>query len=679
MSKPIAKVKSHKRIVDDTMLERYAWFSIIVFGIILLYQPVGGYDMINWDEKKYLLETPFVLDLNFENIRLMFTQKVLASYNPLVLLSFSIDHQIAGQNWGWYHLVNVTFHLLNTFLLFACLRKMKLSTGLCGLVSSFFAFHPMAVEAVAWIAGRKDVLYVFFYLLSVHSYLIYRERGKTGFFILSVFLGLLSCLSKVQAITLPVVLLVIDYIMHRKITKNDLLTKIPYFVLASVFGLINVTGTTLVADKYSIPPTFTDKVMYSVMAFGMYVEKLVFPFNLSVIHDFPEKESGNYWLMFGLGIVLLALFALVLIKGFKKYPWVTGGLLLFMVQIFPVLHLVGYNSALIYERFNYLASVGIFVAIAKADEVFPKWNYVRMRIMIPALAIFGVITTQRIPVWKNPETLWTDAIKKNPKAEAAFNNRGQYYDSKGEYEKALADFNSSIELEPNKPDAWNNKCVYYFKKKDWDNALRANDRVLAIEPRSVEGLSNRGGIFFNKENYDSALYYYGKIITIAPTYASAYYNIGASYMKMNQLNLALENLKKAIFYSPSYTSAHTVLALTYARLEKADSAQYHASVAEKLNPNAGAYRSVAVEYLSMGNKAFTSGNSAKALEYYLSAAQADPGNPEGYYNAGGIYLTMQNVPKARECWQQAVRINPQHQEARSWLIKTGGIPAAQQP
>lgn len=668
------KIVSHSAVKNDVAasntLTNYLFLTLFLLGLLILYRQVGSYDMINWDEKRYLLETPFIKKLNADNVKQMFSQKVLASYNPLVLLSFAVDYKIAKNNWGWYHNVNLFFHVLNTILLYFILTKLKLRAELAGIVTALFAFHPLAIEPVAWIAGRKDVLYTFFYFLSLLFYLKYRSSQKVAFFILSVFVALLSGLSKVQAITIPAALLIVDYLLQRKITVKNLLNKIPFFLISIIFGLINITGTTLVADKYSTPPTFMDKILYSIMAFGMYVEKLIFPFNLSVIHPFPQQHSGEFFLQLIVGTILVMLMVFLIIRGFKKAPWMTAGLVFYIVHIFPVLHLVGYNSAIIYERFAYVAGIGIFLAFVRLDEIFPNWENVRYKIMIPALAILIVISFQRLPVWKSPLSLWTDVIQKYPQSELAYNNRGQYYDDKGEAEKSLADYNEAIRIKPNQPNAWNNRCVYYFRKKEWPQALEANNVMLSIEPNSIDGLSNRAGIYLNQGIYDSAIFYYKRLASVAPEYSSAYFNLGACYFKLKDYRTAIQQFKTAVSHSPDYAKAITYLSLAYARLEMNDSVIYYTSMADKMNVNEHAAHAASLEYISMGNEAYAMKNVPGALDYYIRASQIDPYNAEAFYNTGGVYLVMKDIPKAHACFAKALQINPQHPDAKLWLAKT---------
>ncbi len=672
MSKSKQSKQERKRQIGEVSLfdRNLLWLIVIPVLLLLVYKPVSKFGMINWDEKRYLMETPFVQDISFANVKQMFTQKVLNSYNPLMLLSFSIDYKLAKNDFGWYHAVNLFFHILNSLLLYACLRKIRLRPSAAGIVTALFAFNPLAVEAVVWIAARKDVLYVFFYFLSWLSYLKFSESAQKRFYFIALLFGLMSLLSKLQAISLPFLFLLSDYLLNNKIDWKNLTNKIPFICMSILFGWYAVAGSTLVADKYSVTPTIADKLIYSVMAFGMYVEKLFIPTGLSVIHQFPEKGSSDYILYFIIGVLSILLFIYTIIRFFKKAPYVTGGLLFFIIHIFIVLHIVAYNSALIYERFAYVAAIGIFIVFVKGEEIFPGWEKYKMKILLPLVAIMMLFTIQRIPVWKDSESLWSDAIAKEPNAEQAYNNRGQFYDGEGRYEEAFADFKSSIRIQPRKPDAWNNLSVYYFRKADWKNALIINDTVLAIEPRSVDGLSNRGGIYFNQELYDSAIVWYSKIIPIAPQYSAAYYNIGAAYFKLKQYLPARNYFYSAITSTPNYSKAETFLALTYARLNMPDSVVFYAQLAAKYDLNAGAYRAASMEYIVMGNKTYADGDTSKALEYYLNAGIVDPSNADAYYDAGGVYLMMKNIEKARACWQKSISINPEHKEASAWLEKT---------
>lgn len=650
----------------------WLWVIILVSGIYLVYKNVSGYEMINWDEKRYLQETPFILSFSAENIKAMFTEKVLASYNPLVLLSFAFDHKLAGNDWGWYHGVNVFFHILNACLLYFFLRRLPLKRGVAELTSAFFAFHPMSVEAVAWIAGRKDVLYVFFYLLALLSYLSYRKEKRWGYFLLSVFFALCSSLSKVQAVTLPFALVLTDYLSDKKFQPKALTNKIPFVLIALATGIIAISGSSFVADKYSFQPTFVDKIVYSVMAIGMYVMKWFVPTGLSVIHDFPERYSSAYWSMFSVGAVISLFLIVSIVRTFNKNILISAGLLFFVVHIFPVLHIVAYNSAVIYERFTYLAGTGLILAVSGLDERWPQWNDLRDKVMTPLLGVFVLLTVLRIPVWKNPEMLWTDAIEKNPLAEQAFNNRGQYYDSKGEYEKMLADVNASIALNPLKPDAWNNRTVYYFRRKEWAKALEANDKVLSIDSNHTEGLLNRGGIYLNQQQYDSAMYFYARLSKAAPQYAPAFYYLGACYLKRGEYRKAADHFLLAISKTPKYPQACAYLAQTYARLQMPDSVIAYARTADLQDPSLNASREASLEYIRMGNEAYQSGNSRAALDFYLTASKVDPYNAETFYDAGGVYLMMNDIPHARECWNKTIQVNPKHEQALLWLKKTEG-------
>ena len=403
------------------------WIIIIPILVFIVYRSVLNFDLVNWDDKRYLKETPVIRGITLDNIESMFTTKVLRSYNPLVLLSFAFDYEIARLDPSWCHAVNLVFHMINALLVFVCMKKMRFRVEVAGLISLLFALHPLAVEAVAWIAGRKDVLYGFFYLLAIISYLNFQKTKAKFQYVLCLLLFICSLLSKVQAITFPFILIVLDYIINKEWRWKYFANKIPFIILSIVFGLIAISGSTMMADKYSMPVNFGDKIIYSAMAFGLYFQKLIFPFSQSAIYSFPVSGSSEYFNYLIRGIVTIALMTAGVIYSFKKAPAVSGGILFYVISIFIVLHVVAFNSALIYERFIYLADIGLFISLLNLDLIFPRVKNYTIKSSAVLLVIFMILTYNRVFIWKNSETMWSDTILKNPGSFEAYNNRGMVF------------------------------------------------------------------------------------------------------------------------------------------------------------------------------------------------------------------------------------------------------------
>ncbi|MBP6532891.1 MAG: tetratricopeptide repeat protein [Bacteroidia bacterium] len=666
-------VQKTKTIEPKSSNIAWIWMLSIVVLTFIVYQSVTSFDSTNWDDKAYLKETPMVVDLTLNKTKQIFTEKVLKSYNPIVLLTFAFDYKMSKLSPGWCHGVNLFFHLMNAVLVFMCMRKLRFKTEHAGLIAILFSVHPLASEAVTWIAGRKDVVYLFFFLLSWKFYLDFFTSSKKMFLGISILFFILALLSKVQAITLPFVLIASDLMLDKKFDQKKLFNKIPYVLLAILFGVIAISGDgELVADKYSVPLTFIDKLVYSVMAFGLYIYKIVFPFNQIAMYQFPKPGSSEYVTDLVIGVAALVLVCVGFILTIKKNPRLAAGLLLFSVSIFPVLHLVAVNSALIYERFVYLADIGIFIAVFALIEKIPAHEKKLTYLIGGICLVFSGLTFARIPVWENSLSLWTDVVTKDPTSADAFTNRGQYFESIGDHEKAFQDFSQSIKLNPNKPDGYHNRAVSYFNMKDLNNALIDNQHALDIDPRFSSAIVNRAAIFFNLEKNDSAIFYYKKALEINPRNAKAYYECAASYYKMNDFNSAIVYFKKATEVLIDYSDAYTYMAVSYAKLNMINEAQFAINASEKYTPNSAARSMVCSELLKQGNKAYADGRPDKALETYNLAGQIMPTNPEVYYNIGGIYLMKGNLTLAKENWQKTLNLDPNHAKAKDWMIKTAG-------
>jgi tetratricopeptide (TPR) repeat protein len=674
MTKPHRKVQKEatKTEKKNFFSRPLTWVIVIPVIIIAVFHAVPGYQLVNWDDKLYVKETPMVQGLTMEHVKQMFTQKVLLSYNPLVLMSFAIDYEMSRLDPHWSHTVNLIFHILNALLLFACLRKLRFSNEVSGLITLLFAVHPLTTEAVVWVAGRKDMLYGFFYLSAWFFYLQFAEKKKWISYTFALVLFACSLLSKVQAITFPFILLISDYTLKGTISKREVLNKIPFLVMSIAFGIIAVSGSTLVADKYSVVPTFADKIIYSLMGTGLYFIKIIFPFPQSAIYPFPEKSTGEYWLLLITGIIISAALIFIAIKTYRKAKYLAGGIMFFLVSIFVVLHIVAFNSSLIYERFTYLASIGIFIAILNAVQLFPAWYKVREKVIGGVVVIFGVACMMRAGVWKDPESLWTDVIQKAPNEAVGWNNRGMVYLDNKMDDKALEDFNECIKHKPKHPDAYNNRSIIYYNRKDYKDALADNLLLLNIDTAHKEGYSNRGSFFYTMQQYDSAKYYYLKSTQVYKRNASSFFYAGVSDFNMKNYREAIQYLYKAIDIVPNYADAYVFLGMSYARLGLKDSVLYCVNKAESFTPLSAARQSASKEYQLMGSEAFNHGDWQTASRFYNIALEIKPDDADALYYMGGISLSRQDVNKAREYWKKALSINPNHQEAKEWLAKVGG-------
>ncbi|TAH40311.1 MAG: tetratricopeptide repeat protein [Bacteroidetes bacterium] len=656
---------------DNAFLVSIGWIALLSLGTWMLYSSSLKFDILNWDEKHYIYEQSMTLGVSWENIQAMFSKKVLGSYNPLVLVSFAIDHDLSDSKASWYHGVNVFFHILNTLLLFAVVRKLGFRPLIAGFVALLFAIHPMHIESVAWIASRKDVLMGFFMFSSWLIYLQFRKTKKWYTYAFSILLFLFALLSKAQAVTLPLIFILSDYLQDKTWTWKALYNKIPFLILSLIIGYVAVSGSTFSADKYAIPLSFIDKISYSLIALWVYIYKAILPIQQSAIYAFPEKGSQQFILQLIISTLLVIGAAWLIVKNFRARPLIAFALLFFLMNTFLTLHIVAVNSSLIYERFAYLSYIGLFflVALPLGNEKFKKqapWFFAGVCIL------FAYLTSQRLPVWKNSIALWTDTIEKNPSSSEAYNNRGDYYNSAGVLDKAFEDFTNSTKVNTKQPNAFNNLAVIWFKRNDLDKALVENQKALDLDPEYAQATSNRGILYFNKGQMDSAKFYYRKAIGLLPNYAFAICNLGSVYLKEEKPDSAIMYYKQALAIQTQYHDASKYLGLAYLKKQAFDDAEQAMYNAQKMSKTSDALQVLSSEYVILASKAFHNDEKDKAILLCERAIKANPQNAEAYYNLGGYYMTLQNLTKTRENWKKALQINPNYKEAKEWLERIGG-------
>lgn len=645
----------------------FAWLSGIVILSLLVYSSVWSYGITNWDEKHYLLEKTITQDLNWNNVREMFSGKVLGSYNPLVLLSFALEQDFFGWDYGTMHGVNLLFHVMNGLLVYLCFRQLKVGRTQAGLIALLFAVHPLHVESVAWLASRKDVLYSFFFLISWSLYIRYLKKPVLVVYVLSGLFFALSLLSKSQAVVLPFILALTDYYYRKEWRWKDLLNKLPFLVMAISAGVFAIYDSTFIADKYAAPLSLAEKLVYSVIAAGIYCWKLIFPVQLSAIYNFPEWGSTDFWVSLLIGIVLIGFLLYLLIKNFRKEPAITFGIAFFGVGIVLTLHIIAVNSSLIYERFTYLAYLGLFFALTGNGESRSRSGKLRTSLAALLVLVFSVMAFQRVQIWKSTPVLWTDVLKKNPKAFEAYNNRGSYYEERGELDKAYSDYKASMQVNPKHPDAYNNLSVVLFKQNKLEDALLANASALEIDTSYAQGLTNRGILFFNKPDYDSAIYFYNKAIAVLPEYPFALRNRGSAYLQKGMPDEAISDYDLSLRYQPKSSETYKYKGLAYIRKGNLEQALKEMNRAASLDPGSDAVRVLCDELVNRGIKAFQQGDVEAALQFQEKAIAIQAGHVEAHYQLGGIYFSRRDFKKAIQYWEKTLQLNPDHPGAKEWL------------
>lgn len=621
----------------SSVLNNWLLISIIAIAVFVIYKSCLSAALTNWDEGIYVQKNPYIKDLSISNIKRLFSEPVFGVYAPLSFLSFSIDYYFAGLDGSHYHTINVVLHLLNCTWLFWIILKISSNNTVAFITTFLFAIHPMQVEAVAWVASRKDVLYTFFYFASWWTY-IKHLQAKSGkrFLIASFLLFVCSLLSKNQAVTLPVILLLTQLLMEKKWKAVRMAELSLFFLLSLIMGLYTLSYAKGEALDYRTPFTFIEKIYYSIIAFGDYIIKFISPTQLSSIYNFTESSASLFYIRLFTGLILTIALIWAVIKFKNRIPWLSFGLLFFAVNIFLLLHVFATNSSLIYERFSYVAYIGFAFIIATAISRLKG----RIRIAsLVALTIFSswliYLSYERTKIWNNGMSLWSDIIKKNPEAEQAYNNRGRILIAEKKYDEALVDINKALELEPNLSQAYNNLGIIYNSKNKKAEAIKAFDKSLELSPQMTSTRINR----------------------------AIYYTEAGEYDK------AISDLKQCLKQEPGNEESYRLLGIAYAKTDNMDLAEFNLRKSYEIDPRQNGLNILANEFFVKGTNLLAAKNYDEAIKYLTKSINLYPDNADALYNLGGAYFDLGRKEEAITLWKKVLIINPNHPQAKITMEK----------
>jgi tetratricopeptide (TPR) repeat protein len=466
-----------------------------------------------------------------------------------------------------YHLSNLAFHLLNTILVFRLIfllsRKKETST----IVALFFAIHPLHVETVSFLSQRKDLLYTSFYLASLISYVHHiKGKSKSSFLIASLLFFLLSLLSKSMAVTLPVLLLLIDYYWGRRLTWRSVYSKTPFFVLSLVFGITAILSQKAYGAIIDLPAfSVLERVFLVSYACVFYIFKLFAPLNLSAMYYYPTRSAaGMLPLEYYLAPVVIMLIIWGIFKTVKFRKDLVFGLGFYLITISLVLQIIPVGSAIVAERYTYVPYIGLFFligqfysAIAAGTSRFARtMKPVLLSLLIGYAVLFSFATWHRNKVWKNSFTLWSDVINKNPSVTVAYYNRGVAKFNAKDFSGAVDDYSKALKLKPDYAEAYKNRGESRARLKDYAGAVEDFDKAIAVNPDDGEAYFNRGKAKNRLKDYAGAIADFDRNLLIQPEHVDAYFNRAKSKNALKDYEGVVTDLTKVIELSSNNAIAH---------------------------------------------------------------------------------------------------------------------------
>jgi Tfp pilus assembly protein PilF len=529
---------------------------ILLVGLILIITFAAFYPCLkngftNWDDDLYVTNNPVIKSFSPQNIKQVFTSFFVGNYQPVTMLSYLFEYQFIQLNPFGYHLTNLILHLLNCLLVFWLIYILTGSISVSWITAILFSLHPLHVESVAWVSERKDVLYALFFLAGIICYCYYlraKRRGK--YYFMSLILFIFSLLSKSMAMTLPLVLLLIDYLNNRKVNKRMFLDKVPFFILSFVFGALAVFGQysggfvrkSISSGAFSILTVPSYSILF-------YLNKIFLPVNLSCFY--PQNWPGGMVSGLLYFCILMVLFFGVIFSG-KYTKKIVFGSLFFLTVALPILQFIPIGETIVADRYVYLASIGVFYLFAEGYVwLYRKKKPSRLQagfltlLFVLIVMILGALTQSRCRVWKDSVVLWNNALKDYPDAVTAYNNRGTELLARKEYNLADADFTKAIKINPNYSKAYYNRGVVYYEQNNFSPALLDFNKAIEINPGYFDAYYNRGLTYYQQNNFTQAIADFNKAIEINPGSAGVYNNRGVVYFLEKEYALAWADVHKA--------------------------------------------------------------------------------------------------------------------------------------
>jgi protein O-mannosyl-transferase len=656
---------------------------ILLLTAIIYYKSVS-FEFINWDDDRNVYENQDIRSLSAQNINKIFGTAYLQMYQPITTLSYAVEYKFKGANPHMYHFHNLILHLLNCLLVFIFVFLLLRHSILAALVAFLFALHPMHVESVVWITERKDVLYSFFYLLSLITYILYLRKGKSiRWLLLSLLFFLLSLLSKSAAITLPVILFLIDYKERRSLNFKTLPDKIPFLLLSVLFGIISILSQQVFDPTNEITRQFHfyERFVLGSYAFFFYLFNLIAPTGLSALHPFPVKTASflpiPYFICFlgfliATGSLLWALF----IKKFKeeKVINVLFGLLFFYITIGLVIF-IPVGSALTAERYTYIPYLGLFIALASLLTG-KSFTDVKSKVQNPEPAIvnrkskifnFNHPSCPLTPKWGKPH-LWVPLSPKivNYKTPSLPPN------------PQMGEPHLRLPVSPkivNRKSKIENYLIYplialwlifltlttFYRIDVWKNSLSFWDDIIKKHPKNVPlAYNNRGVTKYLQKDYPGAISDFTNALHQHPQLKDAYHFRALSRFSINDFANAIHDFDTTLMIDPGFADGYINRGRAKANFGDNEGAINDFTTAISVKPN---------DYLPFFNRGIllsVAGKKQDAYNDFSSAIQRDPTFSDAYYARGTLALELGNKPQACADFNQAARLG--NEAAKTQLI-----------
>lgn len=654
---------------------------LLALATVSVYWPVGFFDFTNYDDRYIILRNPVVATgLTLRAVYWGLTTSYYEFWHPITWWSHMLDCELFGLRPGAHHLMSLGIHVANTLLLFAALRRMTGAMWRSTMVAALFALHPLHVEPVAWLAERKELLCTFFCLLSLWTYAGYvRESAMGGMrakrlYRLTLLFFAFGLMAKPMAVTLPCVLLLLDYWPLRRFTifnfkvadptvgslqrltlRQLILEKLPFFGLTLVSCAITLTGVSRAHNILSADTVPWGLRLANIpVSYARYLGKLIWPVDLAIHYPMPGR--WDVWQVTGAVVLVLSVSGLVLIWS-RSRPYLLMGWLLFLGTLAPTIGLVPVGFQSIADRYTYFPSIGLFVAAVWAVADLSKhWRLPAVGLGVAAvltLTACGVLTWFQVQHWRNSFTLWTHCLAVTKENAIAHFQWGWALQESGRVNEAMEQYRAALRINPNHYSANVYLGVALFEAGRLQEATNYYANALHIAPYYVLAHVHMGNALSKLGDFAGATNHYFTILRAKPNDANIRGVCALALLGLADFSGAFEQAEQAVNLNPRDFWAYIFKGRASSALGRSDEALQSYFMALSLNANTHEV------HFRLGQEWMKRGQLDAAIASFTEALRCDPASAETHFELGAALARQQGHGKeAISHYREALQLDP---------------------
>ncbi len=664
----------------------WAVYTVLTIIILAVFWQVYDFEFIDYyDDDTYVTQNSHIsTGLTIENIVWVFTSEHSFNWHPLTGLSHIVDCQLFGLNPGLHHLVNLLFHIINTLLLFTVLRQMSGAIGRSAFVAAVFAIHPLHVESVAWISERKDVLSTLFWFLTMAAYFRYIKNPKTWRYILTFVLFALGLMAKPMLVTLPFVLLLLDYWPLNRFETDPtgrikwqewrhlVWEKIPLFTLSvasSVVTFLVQKSAGAVWEIEAFPAAV--RTANAIVSYVKYIVMMFLPRHLAVFYPL-YGEKLDAWRV-SAAFILLMIITICVIRFGSKYRYLPVGWLWYLGTLVPVIGLVQVGEQAMADRYTYVTLTGLFIIIAWGiNDLLQGWRHQKFILNLSSFAVILALCACawfQTSYWRNNSSLFQHALKVTKGNYVIYNNLGALLSEQGKPEEAIVLYHQAIEAVPDYPNALNNLGIAYYRLGRDEEAIQTLKQAVQTKSDFAEAYYNLGVAYNKTGRYQESAEAFRSVIKIKPDDAEAYYNLGVVCGRIQRHDEEIESYNRAIAIKPDFAKAYDGLGCALVHQNKFDQAITYLQQAIKLDPNSPtANRSLLIALIQQGRIEEAVAHAGKALR--IMPDQADLMDKLAWISATRKETAFYNPQQAVKLAERACELSDY---ANAGMLDTLGV------